>query len=240
MSKKITVHGKEVTLKGKHNMFKHKCTGCGQCCINSKPKLNPYDILILSKKLKISMAKFLQKYAYVRIEDDKFPTAYLKTSGSCPFLENNRCSVYEFRPFTCRLFPLGVYQNSSIQYYYVNSMNPNHAKTSTKVSIEEFLSKNLNEEHEEIAREWTKFKIILRNSKAPCSDKKFLDTLFRVLYLFDEPDVMKGMEKMIGRPSEDYIEFFFQAMEFAERWLLKPYVIEKSRVQSSASIIMAS
>jgi Fe-S-cluster containining protein len=224
VSTRIKVHDKEVVLKDKHNMIKHKCAGCGECCINSKPRLSSYDILILAKKLQISMGEFLQKYVSLVAGDGGFPDAYLITSGACPFLKDSRCSVYDIRPYTCRLFPLGVYQHSSKQYFYINSNNPKHSKTSNKLSIGQFLSENMDPEYEEIQIEWAKFKMILRNTKAPLTDQKFLNTLVRVIYRFDEPDIIKGIEKFVGKINDNNVEFYFQAMEFAERWLLKPFV----------------
>ncbi|RLE45720.1 YkgJ family cysteine cluster protein [Candidatus Woesearchaeota archaeon] len=75
------------------------CTKCGNCCKEMSPVLTLEDIERISKKLKISKGDFLKKYTERNEDKDivfKLP---------CPFLQNNKCSIYEIRPKECKEFP---------------------------------------------------------------------------------------------------------------------------------------
>jgi Fe-S-cluster containining protein len=92
----------------------HKNISCfNKCCTDVNIFLTPYDIIRLKNRLKISSQEFLDKYTLLPIDDkQKHPVVMLKMNEneekSCPFVGNDGCSVYEDRPWSCRMFPLGV------------------------------------------------------------------------------------------------------------------------------------
>jgi uncharacterized protein len=92
----------------------HKNISCfNKCCTDVNIFLTPYDIIRLKNRLKISSQEFLDKYTLLPIDDkQKHPVVMLKMNEdeekSCPFVGNEGCSVYEDRPWSCRMFPLGV------------------------------------------------------------------------------------------------------------------------------------
>lgn len=82
------------------------------CCRQLDLALSPYDVLRLSRELKISGKEFLDRYAVVEFEDgDIFPHVYLGMiddgRASCPFVSEQGCRVYPGRPAACRTYPLG-------------------------------------------------------------------------------------------------------------------------------------
>ena len=82
-----------------------------KCCRDVNIFLSPYDILRLKKRLAISSEDFLEKYAISLIpEASGFPVILLKMredrNKECPFVTPKGCSIYEDRPWSCRMFPL--------------------------------------------------------------------------------------------------------------------------------------
>jgi len=84
-----------------------------KCCSDVNIFLTPYDIIRLKNRLKISSQVFLDKYTLLPIDEKQnHPVVMLKMDNdenkSCPFVTEEGCSVYEDRPWSCRMFPLGV------------------------------------------------------------------------------------------------------------------------------------
>lgn len=82
-----------------------------RCCRDVNIFLSPYDILRMKKKLGISSEEFLQKYTVALLpENSGIPVILLKMGDDdqkkCPFVTQSGCSIYEDRPWPCRMFPL--------------------------------------------------------------------------------------------------------------------------------------
>ena len=79
---------------------KGKCTGCGNCCmesvgINLIEFLNIFNYLQDKDELRQKSLSKIMDYYFMEFMEKK----------SCPFKdENNRCEIYEVRPLNCRLF----------------------------------------------------------------------------------------------------------------------------------------
>ena len=79
---------------------KGKCTGCGNCCmesvgINLIEFLNIYNYLQDKDELRKKSIGQIMDYYFMEFMEKK----------SCPFKdENNMCLIYEVRPLNCRLF----------------------------------------------------------------------------------------------------------------------------------------
>jgi len=83
------------------------------CCRDVNIFLSPYDILRMKKKLGISSGDFLDQYTVTLIpEASGFPVILLKMqeeqNKACPFITPQGCSIYEDRPWACRMFPLDL------------------------------------------------------------------------------------------------------------------------------------
>jgi uncharacterized protein len=93
----------------------HKDLSCwNKCCHGADITLTPYDIVRLSRRLKLRPAEFLLQHTVPAIHDKAdLPIAKIKTGGedgrgACPFNAAEGCTVYEDRPSTCRYYPLGM------------------------------------------------------------------------------------------------------------------------------------
>jgi uncharacterized protein len=77
------------------------CLECANCCKTTSPIFRNVDINRISSKLKLKPSDFIDKYLVLDDEND-----YVLKQAPCPFLlEDNRCSIYEFRPQACREYP---------------------------------------------------------------------------------------------------------------------------------------
>lgn len=74
------------------------CSSCGKCC---------YDNVGLSACEFLNILDFLQKEDRIKetvsAVENWYMNQYVKVQP-CIFLKDNRCTVYEVRPLTCRLF----------------------------------------------------------------------------------------------------------------------------------------
>jgi len=80
---------------------KTNCLDCAACCKGYNPIVEEHDIVRISEHLKITPVEFLGNYTFVDEDDD-----WVIDGGPCPFLEeDNKCSIYEFRPESCQDYP---------------------------------------------------------------------------------------------------------------------------------------
>ncbi len=109
-------------------ILRFKCTSCGKCCSDPQTFVNLTfrDILNLQKGLKVPTNELLQYigfytynveeekdlmekmvYSPIITEKGKAFVGILRQEGSkCVFLnDENRCTIYHFRPKICRSFP---------------------------------------------------------------------------------------------------------------------------------------
>lgn len=92
----------------------HKGVPCfNECCGDVNIFLTPYDIIRLKSNLGISSTEFLKKYTLSPFDQNlKYPVILLQMGNDekkkCPFVTNEGCSVYPDRPWSCRMYPLGL------------------------------------------------------------------------------------------------------------------------------------
>lgn len=84
-----------------------------KCCNDVNIFLTPYDIIRLRQRLGVKSSEFLDKYTILPIEETmKHPVVMLKMDEetlNCPFVDSEKgCTVYEDRPWSCRMFPIGM------------------------------------------------------------------------------------------------------------------------------------
>jgi len=78
----------------------YDCTSCGNCCKKLKLTLTQDEINLIAKELNISYEKFLKDYV-----DKEAAGGFILNGPGCPFLEDNKCSIYNYRPEVCRSYP---------------------------------------------------------------------------------------------------------------------------------------
>ena len=96
------------------------CCACGNCCREVSAGLDDQDVLRLATGLDIEKDKFKKRFL---TKDEDGETIFRDLP--CPFQSGNLCTVYDYRPETCRSFPhlhkddfvfrlIGVVQNCSV------------------------------------------------------------------------------------------------------------------------------
>lgn len=83
------------------------------CCADVNIMLTPLDVLRLARRLGMSTRDFLEECTLNPITKDlHLPIVMLKMKEErgrrCPLLGEQGCSVYEHRPWACRMYPLGM------------------------------------------------------------------------------------------------------------------------------------
>jgi len=89
----------------------HKGLACfNTCCHNINIFLTPYDVLRIRRGTGLSSGEFLEKYTTPLLGDDGMPLLLLKMiedqNDACPFVASDGCTIYENRPWSCRMFPV--------------------------------------------------------------------------------------------------------------------------------------
>jgi uncharacterized protein len=88
-----------------HQLFdfyslKIDCTACGNCCRILQPQILQSDLKALTLATNKTIVDFKKEYILTDEEGDmRF------RSSPCPFLENNKCTMYDLRPNDCKSYP---------------------------------------------------------------------------------------------------------------------------------------
>ncbi len=93
-----------------------------RCCQDVNIFLAPYDILRMKNRLKIPSSEFLEKYTQTLIAPSGLPIIQLKLQESdhrCHFITPEGCSIYEDRPWACRMYPLDWDEEKGGYYFMV-------------------------------------------------------------------------------------------------------------------------
>jgi Fe-S-cluster containining protein len=109
----------------------HKDVPCfNACCGDVNIFLTPYDVIRLKNRMGVTSGEILSKYTLSPFDENtKYPVLLLKMEDnekkSCPFVTEEGCSVYEDRPWPCRMYPLGLAspkddpQNIDKEFYFL-------------------------------------------------------------------------------------------------------------------------
>lgn len=134
-------------LKGKNfyrDGIRFACQGEGRCCVTRGRYGHVYlsfsDRRRLAVRHRMSTSEFTALYA--KKVDGLFELRY--TGNDCPFFQDNRCRVYEARPWQCRTWPFWPENmNSRVWENEVASWCPGAGKGRlyTAEEIENFLKK---------------------------------------------------------------------------------------------------
>ncbi len=111
---KVLREGPRLEMKDKFCFHCHPGVECfNHCCHDVTIFLTSYDILRARARLGITTGDFLDRYCIMPFSKGmRYPVVHLKMNEndekSCPFLDENKgCSIYDDRPWACRMYPLG-------------------------------------------------------------------------------------------------------------------------------------
>lgn len=108
---------KDYPRMSKDDEFKFAChpgVSCfNNCCADVNIFLTPYDVIRLKNHLGISSQEFLDRHTIMPFDKNlSYPVLLLQMTEDeqkrCPFVAAAGCTVYEDRPWACRMYPLGL------------------------------------------------------------------------------------------------------------------------------------
>jgi len=99
------------TLDEEFEFSCHSRLACyNTCCRDINIFLTPYDVLRMRRSTGLSSEEFLQKYTFTLLGEDGLPLVLLKMmedrKKTCPFVVPDGCSIYQNRPWSCRMYPV--------------------------------------------------------------------------------------------------------------------------------------
>jgi Fe-S-cluster containining protein len=124
---------KEYPKLTKDDTFKFACHSglqCfNKCCSDVNIFLTPYDVLRMKRRLGVPSGEFLDRYTQTIILDEKgIPAVLIRMkddeSKTCPFVSPEGCTIYTDRPWSCRMYPLGIAtpnrkQTAKDEFYFI-------------------------------------------------------------------------------------------------------------------------
>jgi len=83
------------------------------CCSDVNIVLTPADVLSLARRTGLGTREFLDCHTLTPITKElHLPVVMLRMGAApekrCPFVSEQGCSVYEARPWACRMYPVGM------------------------------------------------------------------------------------------------------------------------------------
>jgi uncharacterized protein len=183
-----------------------------RCCQDVNIVLTPYDVLQLKKALAITSDEFIEKYAIVLSKEKQLiPLVFLKMredDKQCPFVTEQGCTVYEDRPWACRMFPLDTAEDGTFHLI----TDPSRCK-----GLEETMSWQIGE--------W-----LVEQGIVPYDEMNQLLTSITAPLKAQQPDIDNpDIAKMVFMSLynlDKFRDFIFKST-FLERFELDPLQIEK-------------
>ena len=214
--------------------FKFNCSpnvSCfTQCCQDITIVLTPYDVLRLKEGLKINSSDFLDKYTLMIPQKNRLlPLVILEmneTDKKCPLVSDEGCTIYNDRPWPCRMFPLDLNEDGTYSLITDNSRclglnEDNTLKISDwledqgiepYVEMNEFLS-SLTIQLQSNQLDITNPKIQQMAMMALYNIDKFREFVFNSTFL-DRLEVEKEILDKITDSDHDLLKFAYEWLKF--------------------------
>ncbi len=138
-----------------------QCRRCGNCCrdLEGQLMLEPLDAYHLARLLReqgkaASIDDVYVRYAHPDIVEGILPIYLMDTVGpghACVFLKDGRCSVYEARPYVCRIYPFSVRpgeRGRTFEYFRCVDQHAAHFSDG-RVLVKDWLRENFSRESRE-------------------------------------------------------------------------------------------
>jgi Fe-S-cluster containining protein len=118
-------------LHGRFNFLCGPGVGCfTRCCQDVTIVLTPYDILRLKNRLGITSEDFIDQYTLPLTKTESGLPVFILKMGEgpdkrCPFVRSDKgCSVYDERPWACRMYPLDTRDGEEGEEEYFVTADP--------------------------------------------------------------------------------------------------------------------
>ena len=168
-----------------------------KCCNDVNIFLTPYDIIRLKNRLGITSSEFLDKYTILPIEENlQHPIVMFemdKKTKNCKLVGENGCTVYEDRPWSCRMFPVGVaspkerHQEFDEEFYFLLEEDVCEGfKDGKEWTIEEWMENQGVRDYIELGEMFKEISLHDRFLKGRIKEPIKLEMFFTVCYDLDK------------------------------------------------------
>lgn len=158
-----------------------------QCCRDVNVYLTPYDILRLRRALGIQSDELLAKYTRLSLAGSmKIPFVQLLMDPEtlrCQFVTDAGCSVYDNRPWACRIYPLDVTASQGEYRRFASKERCLGLRESVETTVGDWIAGQGVEPHVEMDR---LFQDVLPAGYRP--DSRIMDAVGQLLYLAYDMD----------------------------------------------------
>jgi hypothetical protein len=136
------------------------------CCADVNIFLTPYDIVRLKKRLGITSDEFLKQYTIMPFDKNlPYPVVMFRMNEdekkSCQLVGDKGCTVYEDRPWACRMYPLGLASPSETEepdakdfYFLMRDPICEGFKESAKWTVDQWMLDQGVDEYDAMGREF--------------------------------------------------------------------------------------
>ncbi|KJS10720.1 MAG: Fe-S oxidoreductase [Peptococcaceae bacterium BRH_c8a] len=159
-----------------------------RCCRDINIFLSPYDVLRLSRKLGLETGAFLKHHALRLQPEGGFPVVIIKMREDadlqCPFLTGQGCSVYNERPWSCRMAPVEIRGDNR----YGFAFDSNHCRgllETREWTVDEWMKNQGNEHYGELETGFKDIPNQLRFSGLSSLDSHIRESFFMACYDLD-------------------------------------------------------
>jgi len=164
------------------------CKGCSSCChdMGKSIVLDPYDIYQLTKGLNVTFDELMSGDNPVielsMADGILLPNIVMDNEkNACSMLnEEGRCSIHNFRPGFCRMFPLGrLYENGSFSYF--NQIYECSYPNKSKIKVKKWLGIDNLSMYEKFALRWHDY---LEDVRTAVDEAEDTNTVRAIMYGF--------------------------------------------------------
>ena len=102
--------------------------GCFNICSNCMLDINCCSVFdkinspVLNKEELIKIREFLKNDNFYDVIDENLFKLKVK-NNKCIFLNNGKCTIYNYRPIDCKLYPFDIIKKDSKYYLILYSLN---------------------------------------------------------------------------------------------------------------------
>lgn len=192
------------------------CAGCFLCCqgMGNSIILDPYDIYSLEKGLSVTFEGLIRDRIELNVVDGIIlPNLKMQEKDCCGFLnEKGRCSIHDFRPGFCRMFPLGrIYEEGDFKYFLQIHECPHPGKT--KVKLKKWLGIAGLQSYESYIKDWHYFLKDIQEMIRQTESDEVVKSIN--LYLLEQFFVRPYVDNSGEEKGTDFYEQFYDRLREA-------------------------
>lgn len=202
------------------------------CCRDINIFLTPYDVLRMRRGTWLPSEEFLKRYTVALLGDEGIPLVVLRmqedSKKTCPFVKAEGCSIYNDRPWSCRMYPVFPVSSEEVEFLIEEKSSCHGFGQKDESTIREWkrdqdidIYDKMNQAYKEITYhdffqngnklEPVKARMIYTSCYDLDSFKRFLfDTKFFNIYDVDEETINK-----IKESDEELLNFGYRWLRFS-------------------------